>query len=286
MDLLPEWLRNGFLNFIPDLINKILDFFINNSLDLGLQLVRDLMFVPTSLDAVPFFRQAMGYAQILAYTLLGVKTMMLLVKNATDAIHGNQQMTVQQIATNAFVSGLFISAGPWVLEHVLIPVNNILVEGINQMGVKIGDDIDSQIYAPSNALFANILMGLIIAIGLVIGGIQQGIRYIDLCVLAIFGPFMAVSKVDKGEAFDVWVREAIAVTFTQSVQMLLLVGAFNAAMTGGNMLNKLIAIGGIIVMIRGPQVLRQFIYKTGTGGATANVGKSATMQLVQVAFKK
>jgi hypothetical protein len=285
MNLLPEWLRNGFLNFIPDLITKIFDFFITSSLDLGLQLVRELMFAPTSLDMIPFFRDVMGYAQTLAFTVLGVKTMIVLVKNATDAIHGNQQMTVTQIVTNAFVSGLFISAGPWVLEHVLIPANNLMVGGIADMGVELGDGVESYIYSPANALFANILMGLIIAIGLVIGGIQQGIRYMDLVVLAIFGPFMAVSKVDKGEAFDVWVREAIAVTFTQSVQMLLLTFSFNAAMDG-SMLSKLVSIGGIIVMLRGPQVLRQFIYKTGTGGATVGAGRSATMQLVQVAMKK
>lgn len=285
MSLLPQWLRDGFLNFIPDLINKIFDFFITNSLDLGLQLVRELMFIPTSLDMIPFFRDTLGYAQILAITVLGVKTMMTLTRTATEAIHGNQQMTVQQIAVNAFVSAMFIYAAPWVLEHALIPANNLMVDGIADMGVELGDGVESYIYAPSNALFANILMGLIIAIGLIIGGIQQGIRYMDLVVLAIFGPFMAVSKVDKGEAFDVWAREAIAVTFTQSVQMLLLTFSFNAAMDG-SILSKLVSIGGIIVMLRGPQVLRQFIYKTGTGGATVSAGKSATWQLVQTAMKK
>ncbi|MGG0939154.1 conjugal transfer protein TrbL family protein [Brevibacillus centrosporus] len=285
MNLLPQWLRDGFLNFIPDILGKIFEFFTTGLLELGLKLIQELLFSPTSLEILPFFSEVLGYAQTLAITALGVKTMMLLVKNATDAIHGNQQTTVQQIATNAFVSALFIYAAPWVLENGLIRVNNIMVEGISDMGVNIGDGIMSDISAPFSAMFAKQLMGLIIVGALFLGGIQQGIRYVDLFVLGVFGPFMAVSKADKGEAFDVWVREAIAVVFTQSVQMLLITLAFNAAMDA-SILSKFASIGAIIVMLRGPQVLRQYIYKTGTGGQTANVGKSATMQLIRVAIKK
>lgn len=99
---------------------------------------------------------------------------------------------------------------------------------------------------------------------------------------------MAVSHAGKGESFQIWVMQAVSVTFTQAVQFFLVGFALNnsANMALNSWTSLLLPIGSVVLAIRGPQVLKQFLYSSGVTGVAVGYSQAAFSQAIYGAMLK
>jgi hypothetical protein len=131
-----------------------------------------------------------------------------------------------------------------------------------------------------------ILLTLILVIGFFILGIAGGIRYIELIVVMLLAPIVSVSAVRNYDAINVWVRETVAIVFTQAIQLLLLKIMVASMMNLEGVQKILICIAILVVILRGPQVLRTFMYASGTGNAVVGAaGAAGRMQAMKIMMK-
>jgi len=83
-------------------------------------------------------------------------------------------------------------------------------------------------------------------------------------------------------------RELIAIVFTQTIHFLLLQILLSIMGGVSNMVIMIIlSIGTIAVGLRGPQILRQYLYKTGTSSAlVSSAGSVSRLGMIGIMVKR
>lgn len=214
-----------------------------------------------------------------AFTFAFIYFLFQLAAYLKDQAAGSGGRTIQSIVFGAITSVALIYSSQWILQDVLIPINNDFVRYIGEQKITIMPDRLMLEVAPlagyvtiGNLLLMLVIL-LIIGIGLLILVVVAGLRYAQLVFLSIIGPVLAVSAVNKGAAFNTWLRECVAVVFTQTVHVILL--RLLVEFLRGDFFDLLTCIGIIVLMIAGPSVIKPFIHSTGTGGAIVGGTKTA-----------
>ena len=124
-----------------------------------------------------------------------------------------------------------------------------------------------------------IYVGLLLALWL-----QMAIRSIDFLVAAFLAPFAALGYMSPNEGMaSTWLTNVGILVGSQVLQVLLLYVAVGVlALPGvGWAFRLLLSIAAIIVALRGPHMLRQYTYHTGTG-SMAMQGAQAAMRGVKL----
>lgn len=199
-----------------------------------------------------------------------------------------EEYSLQRLIMRVVFATISIFLLPWSVQNFFIKTNNYLVKMINEAGIKIevGGGIFGVLTAPSKLSQMIVLLFAILAIAFIILSIVAGIRYVELIIISLIAPLVAVSIVRSGDALESWVRETIAVVYTQALQVFLLQLLANIV---GKMQDKPLevfipAIGVVAVMIMGPQALRKFVYSTGAGSASVrqvgNAGRMAVYKML------
>ncbi|MDP4084733.1 MAG: hypothetical protein Q8934_08980 [Bacillota bacterium] len=205
-----------------------------------------------------------------------------------------EEITFQTLAMRVFFAAISIYFLPWSMTNLFIKINNYMVQMITAAGIKIttGHTVFSLIMAPQDLTQMIVLMFVILAIAFVGLSIVAGMRYIEIIILTLIAPLAAVSIVRGGDLLDTWIRETIAVVFTQSLQIFLLELLANilGKMSSSPLEMYVPAIGCTIVMIMGPNALRKFVYSTGAGSAGArqvgNAGRMAVYKAIATGAMK
>jgi hypothetical protein len=113
---------------------------------------------------------------------------------------------------------------------------------------------------------------------------QAMVRTIEITLMAIVGPLVALDFLSGNGTADVWWRELLVVAGGQSVQLLLLymAGALLVAPVPtarpGFDLGPFRFLATLWVALRTPHILRQFAYHTGAGKTTATVGRMVAQE--------
>ena len=81
-------------------------------------------------------------------------------------------------------------------------------------------------------------------------------------------------------------KDIFCIVFSQSVLILLLQLLLKIMADNQNLTGILLSIGCMAVMLRGPQTLRNYVYKTGTGGAVTGLASVVAMKSTVRSFKK
>ncbi|MHB8276038.1 MAG: conjugal transfer protein TrbL family protein [Candidatus Humimicrobiaceae bacterium] len=99
---------------------------------------------------------------------------------------------------------------------------------------------------------------------------------------------VAISVINNSDGLQVWFREVIAITFTQTIQFLML--QILLSIMGGVenlMIMIILSIGTIVVGLKGPQILRQYLYSTGTSSSIVSAaGSAGRIGMMSMIFKK
>lgn len=201
-----------------------------------------------------------------------------------------EEITLQSLVFKSALAAMGIFFLPYALTHFFIKISNLMVNMIVATGIKLKPgEIGpfASLIKPSELSQIIIIMFLILAIAFVVLAIVAGIRYVEIIILTLIAPLAAVSIVRDGDLLDVWVRETIAVVFTQPLQLLLLSILLNAIgkFGQGDVVELfIVSIAILVIMISGPQALRKFVHNTGVGStgskAVGNAGRMAVYKAI------
>lgn len=211
------------------------------------------------------------HLQIIAGALITIKVIMKALKFLSGLDEGAK--SVGELATRTVYSVFLVFLLPECVKRIFIPINNQIMKLITSIKIE-GSSFQKLLFKDDLALgFAELgalmlLLIFILSIGYLILSIAGGIRYMELLLCIVFAPLAAVSAVDNDEGVQIWVRETIAITFTQSLHILLLQILMKVIVVVKGPMMIVLAIGTIAVMLRGPQILRTFLYRSGVGSST------------------
>ncbi|UOE78370.1 conjugal transfer protein TrbL family protein [Parageobacillus thermoglucosidasius] len=257
----------------------------------GIKLVFKFVTLDTNINEYINLKSYLSSFQYIALALLLLSIAWEGFKQqAGPAAFRTDEISVETLIMRTTFAAICIFFLPWSVENVFIKINNLLVKLINEGGVEIKPDgsIFTAITSIQNLTTIVVILMLIFFVSFFILGIIAGIRYIEIIYLILIAPFVAVSIVRSGDSLDVWIRETVAVVFTQAVH------AFGIQLLA-NIIGKLdqhpieayiLAIGCLAVILRGPQYLRRFLYNTGVGSAvTRSVGQAGRWAAYKYLFK-
>lgn len=215
------------------------------------------------------FNSYLSQMQAIALALLFLAIAWEGVKYQSGAL--GEEVTITALAIRSGMAAISIFFLPVFLIKFLIKISNYFVAMIVAEGIGItqGEIGPFEVLVNPKKLSAIlIILFLILAIAFVALSIVAGLRYVEIIILIMLAPLAAVSIVRSNELLDVWMRESITVVFTQPLQVFLLALLLNIVSKMNDPYGVFsLSIACLIIMITGPQVLRKYLYNTGTGSA-------------------
>lgn len=175
-------------------------------------------------------------------------------------------------------AGALIYILPKTVTLIFIPINNALIGFIGSVGFGASriEDAFTTAWGGVIDVYILVIVYIILIIAFYILAIAGAIRYIETLLAILISPLVALSVINNSDGLQVWFREVIAIVFTQTIHFIILqilgsimIGVDNIAIM------LLLSIGTIVVGLKGPQILRQYLYRTGTSSAVVSAAGSA-----------
>lgn len=286
------------VKFVADLIGEVVDAILKAITDpisvWFVEALVDFVQIPANraemLGKFGNLETLLAWTQTAAGTLATIFFIMRILTGMRDNLTGENDPNFAEIIGSYAVCIALIVATPYMIDNILIKINNVIIDGLSQsvfggqdMVLQKGKTI-SDIYKfdEITEVWPRAITRIIIFIAIVGFAFAGAMRYIELILLIFLGPIFAATYTSGGSTYrsslfrDYWV-DCVAVVFTQSVQFFLLMLMMKLITTVGmgSMTNILLVIGIVFVALRGPQILRQFLGNAGAGGSLK--AASATM---------
>ena len=282
LDWISEILSNSFWQGISSVIESLLDFTFD--------FISQVVIQPTEPGKyLANFNEYLKGVQFFAGGLLVVFVIWSVFRQVSGVMYNNEKSMGTYFIHVTFAGGL-IYILPKAVTLVFIPLNNALIGFIGSVGISTSR-IDESFQSAWGLIKEEkivMVMFLILIIALFVLGIAGAIRYIETLIAILIAPLVAISIINNSDAFHVWTRELIAIVFTQTIHFLLLQILLSIMGGVGNMVIMIIlSIGTIAVGLRGPQILRQYLYKTGTSSAlVSSVGSVSRLGMIGIMVKR
>ena len=282
VDWLSEILSNSLWKSLSDAIEGMLNYMFD--------LISQVVIQPTEPSKyLPNFDQYLRGVQFFAGGLLVIFVIWSVFRQLSGVMYDNEKSLGNYFIQATFAGGL-IYILPKTIILIFLPINNALIGFIGSVGIstsRIDDSLQSAWGLVKESQILEIIF-LILAIAVVVLGIAGAIRYIETLIVILIAPLVAISLINNSDALNVWIREAIAIIFTQTIHFLILQILLSIISGVENMMIMMIlSIGTIAVGLRGPQILRQYIYKTGTSSAmVSTAGSVSRLGMMGVLIKK
>jgi len=281
IDWLSEILSNSLWKSLSDAIEGMLNYMFD--------LISQVVIQPTEPSKyLPNFDQYLRGVQFFAGGLLVIFVIWSVFRQLSGVMYDNEKSLGNYFIQATFAGGL-IYILPKTITLIFLPINNALIGFIGSVGIstsRIDDSLQSAWGLVKESEMLKIVF-LILAIAVVVLGIAGAIRYIETLIVILIAPLAAISLINNSDALNVWIREAIAIIFTQTIHFLILQILLSIISGVENMMIMMIlSIGTIAVGLRGPQILRQYIYKTGTSSAMVSSAGSVSRLAVMGALIK
>jgi hypothetical protein len=272
------------MDYITDLVNNSVTSFIvnmaNSFLKVGFELLTTFLINFSDVNKYIEIKDFLIYTQAIACALLSVTVAWNAFKTQSGGVFkGGNSLSV--LAMKIVFSGASIYVLPYLVMQILVPINNIMIELINYIGksYKITPENMFEVVKKVSGLDLTIGFGMLaLSIALIVLSIMSVIRYFDLIICIIISPFVALSIVNDGEGLSTWARETFAIVFTQSIHILMLQLLMRILVKTEGIVMLIFAIGIVIVMIKGANILRTYTHKTGVGSGIVSMGSMAVMR--------
>lgn len=289
MDWLIKTVTKGIWSFFAEVATSLLNQAYEAIIDCIIKLSDINRFVETS--------EFLKYSQAIAGGLLILAVAWRVLK--IQAGIRDEDKSIGKLAMKIMFAGVGIFMLPYILVNIMIPINNNMVKLIQSMSTDFlnggysADKFIDGIGLSKNLLSMGgdmILLFLVLGVAFLALGVAGAIRYIELVICVIISPFSAISFINDGEGVTAWAKESVCITFTQSVQVLLLELLMRVIESNSSkFIIGLISIGCVVVIIKGPKILRSYLYSSGVGstavGAAGGAGRMAVMKMIMKSAK-
>lgn len=194
--------------------------------------------------------------------------LIVLLPAAASFLNANIAANFLQLITSLGTADLSTALNQFAGNVITIKNNQIASTIINTIaGISPGTMIS--VATGGAIVIAAIALGL--AALIVIFFFQACVRYGDLIYLQALAPVAAATYVNETTDYvSVWWREMMSVTFQLPLQVLCLYGGLSE-FAEPSLVHVMVGIGLLILMVRTPAILRNFMYSTGTGRAAMSV---------------
>lgn len=271
------------IEWLKEMIQEIIHEFANMAFD-WLEL---FMLKPTDFSKYPkidiLYDFVFGLASsicivFLAYSLLGIMF---------NNLAGVQSRSIAEVISKTILAFILSASAPWLLKDVLLRLNNAIVKYFLDQGLDT-KMLEKFVVIPGSANLAVFIMALVIVVLFVLLGLQYIQRLGEYIVLLVTSPIAAQSIITENfDIWSVWWRESISVIFSQAFQVALLWLVLNLLTGTEKLQDYLFAIGLMVVILKGPKFIRQFLYSSGAGkSAVGFAGGTSKMMLYKYAASK
>ena len=282
IDWISDIVSNSFWQEVAKEIESILNY--------TFEFISQVVILPTEpATYLTNFNEYLKGVQLFAGGLLVIFVVLAVFRQISGVMYSSEKSMGTYFIEVTF-AGALIYILPKTVTLVFLPINNALIGFIGSIGMETSN-INSSLQSTWETLGdVSILMVafLVLIIALYILAIAGAIRYIETLIAILIAPLVAISVINNSDGLQVWFREVIAITFTQTIQFLML--QILLSIMGGVenlMIMIILSIGTIVVGLKGPQILRQYLYSTGTSSsivsAAGSVGRIGMMSII---FKK
>lgn len=201
------------------------------------------------------------------------------------------------------ITSILIALEPEIIK-MLLRLNKLLIDAFLEPHQSvIGATILIGLLKPSSPVYLPVINELhfvlcvVILIFLVIIMLQFIIRYAEIALLMILGPFAIATNINQEyNIFPVWWRHLLAAIFTQVVQVMLVVIWLSVLKSSLSLdiyapYRLLLSIGFLVVAFRAPGFLREWMYSTGAtssvmSGVRTGVHTAKTVTRTALSFVK
>ena len=272
-----EWLFNP----VIEIISKILSNFLADILDSGIVLIVNFIKTPTDINAYLPVGTYISYIQIVAGALLALRVAWEVLGQLSGNIPEAENRSIGRIFLQVLWAGVLIFFLPILVTDILVRINNYTMDLISSIT---GSSIDvgalKSILITTTSMFG-LVLALIWGVGFLLLAVAGAIRYIELIIAILLAPLAALSVVRGNNALTTWTADTVAIVFTQSIHVLLLQFLIIIITNTSGIMMYFLSFAVMSIILRGPQVLRKYIYSTGTGGkvlpVVGGIGRMATV---------
>jgi len=269
-----DWIKEIISTSIWDTVGTIIESLLNFMFKYITQVVID----PTEPGKyLTNFEQYLKGVQFFAGGLLVIFVVLAVFRQLSGVMYQNEKSIGTYFIHVTFAGGL-IYILPKTVTLVFLPLNNLLINFIGEIGIdtsRIEDSFQSAWGLIKEESVMKIIF-LILIVALLALGIAGAIRYIETLIAILISPLVALSVINSSDGLNIWIREIVAIIFTQTIHFLIL--QILLSIMGGVenfMVMMILSIGTISVGLRGPQILRQYLYKSGTSSVLVSSAGSA-----------
>jgi hypothetical protein len=272
-----DWIKEIITSLIWDGIAGISE----SLFDFTFKFINTLVIQPTEPDKyIANFNQYLKGVQYFSGGLLVIFVILAVFRQISGVMYQSEK-SMGTYFIHVTIAGGLIYILPKVVTNVFLPVNNALINFIGSVGVdasRIEVSLSSSGGWGAVIKEANIfsVMSLVLTIALLALCITGAIRYIETLIAILVSPLVALSVINTSDGLGIWIREAVAVVFTQTIHFLIL--QILLSIMGGveNMvLMVILSVGAVAVGLRGPHIIRQYLYRTGTSSSLVAAAGSA-----------
>ncbi|MNW32173.1 hypothetical protein D3C74_91090 [compost metagenome] len=287
------WFEDITNDLVQSLIVKPVKEFIIGIFETAMVGLQQWVFHPVNIMEELMVKETIQAIQYVALGLLVLNVMVEILKSMYEEGYGQGGLPIDAIITKTIKSFALIYLSPWIMTDILLKANDKLLEVVSMLGgneimVTIQDSFLQENTILNGGFMIMSLVFLIYGIGLVVLAILAGFRYVQLIYLTSLSPLLAVSSSGKGEAYNTWIRESVAVVFTQSFQCWslwlastqLLKDIGSSTFSTDNAWRVLIATAYLIGTITGPSFLKKWLHSSGIGGAAGGAAKAGIYRMM------
>ena len=269
---------------------KAVDTIIENMLNYMYDFLSQVIVQPTEpAKYIQNFDQYLKGVQFFAGGLLVIFVIWSVFRQLSGVMYTDEKSMGSYFIHITF-AGALIYILPKSVTLVFLPINNALIKFISSVGIDVSaiNNTMQTVWGFYLQEETSKIMFLILIIAIFVLGIAGAIRYIEAIIAILVSPLVALSVINNSDGLQVWLRELIAIVFTQTIHFLIL--QILLSIIGGvqNLTVMIIlSIGTIAVGLRGPQILRQYLYRTGTSSAlVSSLGSASRLGMMSIIIKR
>lgn len=232
----------------------------------------------------PIVVQGIFYAQGLAFAVMAAKVASEALRTYILHSSGDAEANPGGLLIDTAKAAAVIGSVPWLVRWLYLLGTQVAIE-ISGLGGVPTEPVLTQFVRSVEVLpLVLILVGLIALVLIVLIYIQTFIRAAHLGMLAVIGPLLAIQLVGGDHSlFNLWLKELIVVSFSQALQIFMLMAALYALggmMTGNPITALLMFVGWLWSTMKAPSVLKQMLYSSGLGRVAGGAAQTAGTMII------
>ena len=281
-----DWIKDVISSSVWDGIAEIVESILN----FAFEAITQVVIQPTEPSQyLPNFDQYLRGAQLFSGGLLVIFAVLAVFRQVSGVMYQSER-SLGSYFINVTFSGALIYILPKTVTLIFLPLNNALIGFIGSVGID-SSRMESSFQSTWGAVKETEMlkvMFLILTIALIALAIAAAIRYIEVLVAILAAPLAALSLVNNGEGLNIWIREVVAIVFTQTIHFLILQILLSIMGGVANMMILIIlSIGTVVVGLKGPQILRQYLYRTGASSTlVSSAGTAGRIGMIGMLVKR